>query len=120
VGADRAQARVDNLFSHLIDLRDALRANDRFGIELAAEDIERSADRVVDSRALVGGLMQRVEDETRREEDRMLLDERVRSQLRDTDFASAASELSQLQTQLEASLRTAGVSTQLSLLDFIR
>ncbi|MEM7623227.1 MAG: flagellin [Planctomycetota bacterium] len=119
-GEDVGKVRVDNLFTHLIDLRDSLRADDVFGIQLASEKLAESADRLSDTRALVGGYARRVEDETRLEEDRSLLDETVRSNLRDADFAEAASRYSQLQTQLEAGLRTSAAISNLSLLDFIR
>lgn len=120
VSADRATVRVDNVFTHLIDLADALRGDNTFGIQLASEKLESAAGRLTELRALVGGYAARVEDETRREEDRSVLDTQIRSGLRDADFAAVASEYSLLQTQLEAGLRTTASQASLSLLDFIR
>jgi flagellin-like hook-associated protein FlgL len=119
VGADRAEVRVDNLFTHLIDLADSLRGDSTFGIQLASEKIEQASERLTELRALIGGYARRVDDEVRREEDRGVLDEQIRSGLRDTDFTEATSRFTLLQTQLEAGLRTASLSAGLSLLDFI-
>src|SRR5207244_3996419 len=60
--ADHAKVRVDNLFTQLIDLRDALLNNDTSGITLAGESLESSVDRLAQTRALVGGYAQRVSD----------------------------------------------------------
>ncbi len=118
-GEDRATARPDNAFTHLLDLRESLMNNDQFGIELAAGKLDESLERIVESRALVAGYARRVEDEVLREEDRQVLDVQMRSGLRDLDFTQAASQFSQLQTQLQAGLQTTAQLSQLSLLDFL-
>ncbi|MDX2130476.1 MAG: flagellin [Planctomycetota bacterium] len=119
VGEDRAKVRVDGLFSDLIDLRDALRANDTRGMALAGLSLDASIDSLTDTRGLVGGYAQRVEAALVRETDRATSDEAVRSELRDTDFAKAASRLSLLETQLQAALRVAGSTQQLSILNYL-
>ncbi len=116
---DVAKVRVDNLFTHLIDLRDALLNNDISGIQFASEKIEAASDRLIETHGTVGGYARRVGDETVREEDRVLLDQSLKSRLQDTDYAQAATRLSLLQTQLAATLQiTAGLS-QLSLLNYL-
>lgn len=119
VGVDPASVRVDSVFTHLIDLRDALRANDIRGITLAGEGLERTLSSLAETRGLVGGFAQRVDSATTREEDRSVLDQRVRSDLADVDFAEASTRFSMLQTQLQAALRVTGASQQQSLLDFL-
>lgn len=116
---DRATIRVNNLFSHLLDLSEALKDNDTFGIELATKRLGLSQDNVIQARSTVGGYAQRLDDETRRQEDRLVFDQAVRSQLRDLDYAAASSEFSQLQLQLQAGLSVAAQTQQLTLLDFI-
>ncbi len=116
---DRATIRVNNLFSHLLDLSEALKNDDTFGIELASKRLGLSQDNVIQARSTVGGYARRLDDETRRQEDRVVYDEAVRSQLRDLDFASASSEFSRLQLQLQAGLSVAAQSQQLTLLDFL-
>lgn len=119
VGADPATVRVESVFTHLIDLRDALRANDVSGITVAGEGLERVLSNLAETRGLVGGYAQRVDSATTREEDRSVLDQRVRSELADVDFAEASTRFSLLQTQLQAALRVTGASQQQSLLDFL-
>lgn len=116
---DCAKVRVNNLFSHLIDLRDALASDDTGAISLAAESLEASVERVAETRALVGGYTQRVEAATLHEEDQALLDEKTRSELRDLDYTEAAIRLNLLQTQLAAGLRSTATASSLSLLDFL-
>lgn len=116
---DRSRVRVDNLFTHLLDLASALRDNDQLGIEVANGKLKDSVDRLSQSRAVVGGYGRRVDDEIRRQEDRQVLDQGLRSQLRDVDFAAASTRFSQLQLQLQAGLSVASQSQQLTLLDFL-
>ena len=119
VAEDRATTRPDNLFSWLSDLAVSLRTDDTFGIQLASEKLDEAAESLGLSRALVGGYAQRVQDETLREEDRQVLDVSTRSLLRDTDFAAAATELTLLETQLQAGLAATSRAQQLTLLDFL-
>lgn len=116
---DRAKVRVDNLFSQLIDLRDALLNNDTSGITLASERLETSVDRLAQTRALVGGYARRVTDGTKQLEDQTLLDQKTKSSLQDTDYTAAAVRLNQLQVQLQAGLQVTAQSLQRSLLDFL-
>lgn len=116
---DRATIRVNNLFAHLLDLSEALKNDDTFGIEIASKRLGLSQDNVIQARSTVGGYARRLDEETRRQEDRVVFDQSVRSQLRDLDFASASSEFSQLQLQLQAGLTVAAQTQQLTLLDFL-
>ena len=119
VAEDRATTRPDNLFSWLSDLAVSLRTDDTFGIQLASEKLDEAAESLGLTRGLVGGYAQRVQDETIREEDRRVLDLSTRSLLRDTDFAAAATELSLLETQLQAGLAATARAQQQTLLDFL-
>ncbi|MCC5824499.1 MAG: hypothetical protein LAT64_09695 [Phycisphaerales bacterium] len=119
VAQDRAAVRVDNLFTHLLDLAEALRTNDTLGIELAYGKLQAGADRLNQSRSVVGGYGKRVEDEKLRQEDRQVVDETLRSQLRDVDFAAASTLFAQLQLQLQAGLTVTAQSQQLTLLNFL-
>jgi flagellin-like hook-associated protein FlgL len=119
VAEDTARVRVDNLFTSLIDLRDALLSNDTNGIGIAGEKLSESIDDVSQVRAIVGGYAKRVETAIRFEEDRAVLDEQTRSQLQDLDYFEASSRFSLLQAQLQAGLQVTAQSNQLSLLDFL-
>jgi flagellar hook-associated protein 3 FlgL len=119
-GEDRAKVRSESLFSALVDLREALRANDVSGIALAGEQLGTLGDELAETRGLVGSFQQRVESALSRETDRAVLDEATRSSLRDLDLAEAATRYSLLQTQYQAGLQTTASAQQLSLLDFLR
>lgn len=119
IAQDKAGARVDNLLTSLMDLRDALRDNDSDGIALAGEKLEEHVDRMTASHALVGVYSQRITKATERQEDLVMLDEQAKSQLQDLDYATASIRYSLLQTQLAAGL-TVGAQTQTrTLLDFL-
>ncbi len=119
IGEDVAQVRVRNIFSDLLDLRQALLNDDETGIGFAGEGVEARLSEIAQTRAIVGGNAQRVQDAADLREDIVLLDEATRSQLQDTDFAEAAVQLSQLQVQLQAALQVTATSRQQSLLDFL-
>ncbi len=118
-GADKARIRVDNLFSNLIDLRESLLTDDARGISFAGEGLDRLLVGLAEVRGLVGGYAQRVDAATTRVEDRAVVDESVRSELRDLDFTAAATRLQLLQTQQQAGLQVTARLQQLSLLDFL-
>ncbi len=116
---DRTSVRVDNMFTHLLDLAEALRSNDTIGIELAYEKLQAGVDRLTQARSVNGGYARRVSDEVIRQEDRKVLDESMRSQLRDVDYAAASTRFAQLQLQLQAGLAVAAQSQQLTLLSYL-
>jgi flagellar hook-associated protein 3 FlgL len=120
IGEDRAKVAVDSVFSHLIALRDALKANDTAGIALATSKLEADIDRLALLRGEVGARSQRIVDAMHREEDMQLQDMSFKSHLQDLDFTEAALRFSMLQIQLQAGLQTAGMINNLSLLDFLR
>jgi flagellin-like hook-associated protein FlgL len=119
VAQDRAQVRVNNLFSTLIDLRDALRGNSTAGITLAGEELETATDRLAEARALVGTYSNRVARATTRQEDLSTLDEQLRSGVQDLDYSEAAIRFNLLRTQLQAALQSGSQQQGLSLLDFL-
>jgi len=119
VAQDRATVRVQNIMTALMDLRDALRADDSAGITLAGSQLDGHIDRLTSTHALVGVYGQRLEVAKQRQQDLSLMDESMKSQLQDLDFAAASTRYSLLQTQLQAAL-TVGAQTQsTSLLDFL-
>jgi flagellar hook-associated protein 3 FlgL len=119
-GEDRAKVAVDGVFAHLIALRDALRADNEFGIEVAAERLEADLVRVAESRAEVGVRARRVDDAVTRQEDLSVQDRTLKSSIQDLDFTSAALRFSAMQQQLQAAMATAGSLSNLSLIDFLR
>jgi flagellin-like hook-associated protein FlgL len=119
VAQDRATLRVNNVLSDLSDLRDALLRNDRSGIALAAEQLDGSADRLIAAHALVGTYGRRIDLAKDQVSTAVINDEKTRGDLQDTDFAEASVRLSQLETQLQATLQTIARFQNRSLLDFL-
>lgn len=120
VAQDRASIKVDNLFTALIELREALRSDSTTGITFAGERLERAVNHLSQTRALVGAHANRVARAITRLEDSQVLDEKLRSQLQDLDYAEAATRFTMLQTQLQAALASGAQTNRLSLLDFLR
>jgi flagellin-like hook-associated protein FlgL len=116
---DRAGVRVDSIFSTLVELRNGLDANSRIGIQLAGERLEEDIDRIVRARALVGVRASRVDKGEDRVVEARLLDEEIRSGLRDLDYTQASTRFNLLELQRQAGLATAARVTGLSLLDFL-
>jgi flagellin-like hook-associated protein FlgL len=118
-GEDRATVRVDSLFSTLIELRESLLNDDVRGITFAGGRLDADAERLTESRALVGSRTATVERVRERQQQNELLDREIKSQLQDLDFFEASSRYSLLQTQLQAALTVTAQSQQLSLINFL-
>jgi flagellar hook-associated protein 3 FlgL len=116
---DRAKVRVDSVFTTLIELRTAMETNNERGITLAGESLAPDIDRLHQARATVGARASRLEAGRTREEDVELLNERLRSQLRDLDYNEASTRYALLQLAQQAGLATTARSFSLSLLDFL-
>ena len=118
--ADNATVRVENVFTHLTDLRDSLLNNDSLGITLAGSNLETDTRSVTQARATVGVRTQRVQRQQQRSQDLGLMEQTLLSNLQDADLTEVITRFTQLQTQLQASLRVGAQNLQLSLLDFLR
>lgn len=119
-GEDPGKVRVDDLFTHLIDLRDSLRGDSSSGITLAGEGLQRSIDAIVNLRGMVGSYGKRVDDAKAHEQDKTTLDTVTLKGVQDVDFAAASSRYALLQTQLQAGYQVTALANSKSLLDFLR
>ncbi|HWB20955.1 MAG TPA: flagellin [Phycisphaerales bacterium] len=119
-GEDRATVAVDSLFSHLIALRDALDADDSRGINFAVQGLDTDIARLAEARADIGVRAKRVSDAITHEQDLMIQDKSLKSNLQDLDMTEAAVRFSTLQQQLQAGLITTTKASSLSLLDFLQ
>jgi flagellin-like hook-associated protein FlgL len=120
ISSDRSGAAVNSLFTTLTELRDALLADDDRGIFLAGGKLDADAERLTQARGMVGNRGARVDAVQSRLGETMLLDEGIRSGLRDLDFTEAATRLNLLNTQLQAGYQVSARTQQLSLLNFLR
>jgi flagellar hook-associated protein 3 FlgL len=119
-GEDKAKVRAENLFTHMIDLRDSLQQNDTDGITFAGSGLEKDLDQVIQARGELSAQAKQVEDVKKQSEDRALAEQTMLSNIEDTNMTEAITRFSQLQQQLQASLRVSGQTMQQSLLDFLR
>jgi len=119
-GDDNAQVRVDSVFTHMINLREALLNNDESGITFAAEGLTQSSDDVARARADVGVRTRRVEDQVTRSAELMIAERTMLSEIEDADLTEVITRFQQLQQQMQASLQVGATNLQLSLLDFLR
>ncbi len=118
--ANTSQVKVDGVFSHLIDLRNSLAANDDLGITIAGGKVDRSVDQVVQARASVGIEAAQIQQQRERSADLEISEKTMLSKLQDTDLTEVITRFVQLQTQLAASLQVGSQNLRLSLLDFLR
>jgi flagellar hook-associated protein 3 FlgL len=119
-GTDVATVQVDSVFTHLMNLRDALRNNDERAITLAGGALDADFKNIATVRAKTGVRAQRIELLTTRTQDQKLQTQTLLSSIQDTDYTEAISKFTQLQQQLEANLMSASSLMRLSLLDFLR
>ena len=119
-GDDKATVKVDGVFTHMIELRDALANNDELGITLAGDRLEDDLNNVAKAQAQVGVDAQRVQQQRTRADEQRIAEKNMLSQIQDAELTEVITRFTQLQTQLQASLRAGAQNMQLSLLDFLR
>ena len=118
--SDEATVRVENVFTHLTDLRDSLLGDDTLGITIATTKLEDDNRDVIQARATLGVRAQRVESQQERSQDLKVMEQSILSDLQDADLTEVITRFTQLQTQLQASLQVGAQNLQLSLLNFLR
>lgn len=118
-GTDNATIRTENVFTHLLDLRDALTSDSTSGISVAMDQLGDDLNSLDTSRANVAISASRVVDQTQRVQDMKLTEEIFLSDLQDADLTEVITKYTQLQQQLQASLTVGGQLEQLTLLNFL-
>jgi flagellar hook-associated protein 3 FlgL len=119
-GGDVGKARADGIFTHLMQLRDALAKDDTRGITVATSAIEQDLTRLTNTRAQVGVRAQRVQQETQRSTDLKTAEQSMLENIQGADMTAVITRFTQLQQQLQASLQVGAKTMQTSLLDFLR
>ena len=119
-GQDVNRIEPAGVYSHLIALRDAMEAGDQVAINRAGAALEKDLERLINLHGKVGSQMAALEDRKIRTEDNMIAIVRLRSDIRDMDFAEAVTRYQNLATALQANLMAASKMTGMSLLDFLR
>ncbi len=114
-----AGVRADNLFTSLIDLRDALATDDRAAVAATISLLDSSIDNLLIARAEVGARVQRFEMIGRRQEDEKFNLTKLMSEANDLDYSRAVMDFQNLRNSMEAALSMAAQSIPLSLADFL-
>lgn len=119
VNLNPAGYRADNIFTALVDLRDALLNNDETGIQRAHKVLERGEEIVLTARATTGARLVHLEMTHNRHEFEQVELKKMLSEIKDVDLAEAATRLRQQEYVLQGALAVAGRIMQMSLLNFI-
>ncbi len=113
-------AAAPDLFAVLAGLRDALRADDRAGIEEAIALLDAGVTENLEARVEIGARVRRIESSRESLEARRVAAETELSAIEDVDLAEAIVRATREQAALEAALTASSRSISLSLMDFLR
>jgi len=118
-GADVNPAQPEGLFAHLLQLRDALLADDDAAISRAATALVEDGKLMTTMRGVVGSHVQALEDRQTQMQDNQLAMETLRSDIRDIDFTEAITRYQNLYAALQGNLITGSQLAKVTLLDFL-
>lgn len=118
-GRDTNPQEVTGIFTALVRLRDALSADDTTGIERAIELLNDGNVQINFARAELGARQQGLDVLQSRLDDELISLEDALSKEIEVDVPEAVSNLTARQTAMEASLRTIGAISRLTLLEFL-
>ncbi len=119
LGGDVNPIRVDSAFTALLELRDALLANDTRAITAAAERLDRNLDNTLAAQGRLAATASTLLQREERVANETSATEILRSDVRDADLTESVIRFQQLQTALQANLSSAAQLQNLSLLDFL-
>ncbi len=120
VGRDVNPVRTEGILDALVELEQALRADDTQGISLAGGRLDGLRNEVTRMHGIIGARAQAITSKRQQMEDAVLTTQTFLSQVRDLDYAEAITRLQGSLTQLQANLQTSSTVQNLSLLDFLR
>lgn len=120
VGEDRNPTRTEGILSALVELENALRADDTQGITLAAERVDSFSREVNRIHGIVGARSQAMRTNLQLREQTADSTKVFLSEVQDLDYAEAVTQMQAMTTQLQASLTASSRVLNLSLLDFLR
>lgn len=120
VGRDVNPVRVDGVFTALIELRAALDKDDSQAIADAGQRLERSLSSMQRVQGKLAATAQTMQRRAERIDDESTATQILLSDVRDVDMTEAVVRFQQMQTALEANMRSASQVLSLSLLDYLR
>jgi len=120
VGTDVNPTRTDGIIGALFDLETALRTNDTQAIAKAGARLDDLRTSVVRIHGIVGARSQAMESKRAQLEDATANAQVALSDVQDLDFSTAITRMQATITQLQATMQTASLVSNLSLIDFLR
>jgi flagellar hook-associated protein 3 FlgL len=120
VGNDVNPTRTEGILSALYDLETALRGADTQGITAAGGRLDTLTADVTRMHAIIGARSQTMATKRTQMEDATTSTQQFLSEVRDLDYAEAATKLQTAMTQLQANLQAGSSVMNLSLLDFLK
>lgn len=118
-GADVNPTQSQGILTALINLEQALRADDTQGISVSAEQLNNLADEVTRIHGVIGARGQAMASKRSQMEDASSTTQVMLSDVRDLDYAGAVTELQSSMTQMQASLQSSSMIMNLSLMDYL-
>jgi flagellin-like hook-associated protein FlgL len=118
-GEDVNATQEESIFTYLINLREALKANDVQGMEQAAQKIEAYTKQLEEYQGKLGYMARGLEMRSSRTEDAVLSTKTLLSSLKDLDYSEAIVKFQTLQTTLQANMQLSSQLMKTSLLDYI-
>lgn len=120
VGERITPVRVESAFTSLLEIQEALLKDDTQALTVAGERLERVMKHMSGEHGQMAARSKSMEDRLLRVETLKSNSEIMKSDLQDADITELAVNFQQIQTALEANLRTSSTVLNLSLLDFLR
>jgi flagellar hook-associated protein 3 FlgL len=118
-GSDSNPGQTEGVFTALLNLQSALTSNDATAAQQAITMLDQSANQVSSARAEMDATMQGLTAlQTRQTTNETSLKSSI-SQNYDVDFASAASQFTQLQIAYQASLQTSAAAMKMTLFSYL-
>jgi flagellar hook-associated protein 3 FlgL len=108
-----------DIFDTLIDLRDAILADDDAEVLLAQGELDGEESHVAAEVGRLGGFLQRVQRTVENLSSREIGYEEIRSEAMDTDVAASVMELTNAETFYQAALQMSARVSQLNLMSFL-
>ena len=119
LGSDVNGVRPDGVFTTLMAIRDAFRADDRAAMQRTGARLETLIDGVIRTHGQVGAESQAMNRRLEFAGDAMIATRSFLSQIKDLDYTEAITRFQQLQMTLQANLQTSARLLQISLMDFL-
>ena len=119
-GDDVNPTRTEGILGALVDLEDALRRDDTNAIALAAERLDLLTPEVARIHGVIGARSQSMRAKLEQMQVAAQTTEVFLSEVRDLDYAEAVTQMESALTQLQASMQTSSILSNLSLLNYLR